>query len=306
MAITLFENFRALFYTPFYASVALDAYGAEGVEVRLELSSNPETTANALLTGEADVSWGGPMRILHTHDEDPDCGLVGFAEVVTRDPFFLIGREPRPDFAMTDLPQCRIATVSEVPTPWLCLQDDLRRAGLDPETVERVPHRSMAENEAALRDGSIDAIQVFQPFAEHLIRDGVGHIWYAAANRGPCSYTTLYTTRATLQTKPDIIDGMTRAIYRTQKWLHANPSDTVAACVADYFPDLDPDVLSACIERYKALGLYGANPILPRDGFERLRDACLSGGLIQRGAGYEDCVDTSAAEKAIAANPPPM
>mgnify|MGYP003344095290 FL=1 len=93
MTITLFENFRAVFYTPFYASVALDAYGAEGIDVRLETSSDPETTAQALLTGDADVSWGGPMRVLDTHEKDPDCGLVAFAEVVTRDPFFLkIGR----------------------------------------------------------------------------------------------------------------------------------------------------------------------------------------------------------------------
>src|SRR5262245_14450111 len=32
MAITLLENFRAVFYTPFYAAFALKAYEAEGVE----------------------------------------------------------------------------------------------------------------------------------------------------------------------------------------------------------------------------------------------------------------------------------
>lgn len=306
MTITLFENFRAVFYTPFYASVALDAYGAEGIDVRMETSSDPETTANALLTGEADVSWGGPMRVLHTHDKDPDCGLVAFAEVVTRDPFFVIGKEPRPDFELRDLTTVRIATVSEVPTPWLCLQDDLRRAGLDPDTVNRIADRSMAENEAALRDGTVDAIQVFQPYAEHLLRDGVGHVWYAAASRGPCSYTALYATRETLRDKPDTARAMTRAIYRTQKWLHAEPAETVAATVADYFPDLDPAILAGCIERYKSLGVYGRNPILPRDGFERLRESCLSGGLIARGASYEDCVDTVFAREAVEADPPAM
>jgi hypothetical protein len=36
--------------------------------------------------------------------------------------------------------------VSEVPTPWWTLQDDIRRAGLDPDAVRRVTDRSMAEN----------------------------------------------------------------------------------------------------------------------------------------------------------------
>ena len=113
MAITLFETFRAIFYAPFYAAHALEAYREEGIDVRLETASNPAATASGLLSGETDVSWGGPMRILLTHDHDPGCGLVGFCEVVTRDPFFVVGRAPRPDFQMSDLEGLRIATVSE-------------------------------------------------------------------------------------------------------------------------------------------------------------------------------------------------
>ena len=36
--ITLSENFRALFYTPFYAAHAIGAYEAEQVDVRLRNS----------------------------------------------------------------------------------------------------------------------------------------------------------------------------------------------------------------------------------------------------------------------------
>ena len=169
MAITLFEPFRNVFYAPFYAAHALDAYGEEGVEVRLETASSPAATASGLLSGEADVTFGGPMRILLTYDRDPACGLVAFCEVVTRDPFFLIGRAPRPDFRMADLAGLRIATVSEVPTPWMCLQDDLRRAGLDPATVSRVTDQPMERNAAALREGTIDAVQVFQCSGRELL-----------------------------------------------------------------------------------------------------------------------------------------
>ena len=35
MAIRLSENFRALFYAPFYAAHAIGAYHAEGVDVTL-------------------------------------------------------------------------------------------------------------------------------------------------------------------------------------------------------------------------------------------------------------------------------
>lgn len=306
MTITLFENFRAVFYAPFYAAHALEAYRDEGIDVRLQTSSEPGPTASGVSGGEIGVWWGGPLRILVAHDRDPDCGLVSFCEVVTRDPFFLIGRAPRPEFHVSDLVGLRIATVSEVPTPWLCLQDDIRRAGLDPANLNRVTDRSMTSNAEALRDGTLDVIQVFQPFVEQLVREGVGHIWYAAASRGPTSYTALYATERTLIEQRNMALAMTRAIYRTQKWLHAQDAGTVAETIAPFFPELEPDMLAACISRYKALGLWGHDPFLPKDGFERLKGACLSGGLIERGGDYGDCVDTSLARIVIESNPPAM
>ena len=48
MAIRLSENFRALFYAPFYAAHAIDAYHAEGVDVTLLPSPDPARTAIAL------------------------------------------------------------------------------------------------------------------------------------------------------------------------------------------------------------------------------------------------------------------
>ena len=126
MALTLFEPFRAVFYTPFYAAHALDAYGAEGVDVNT-VTSGADVTVSGLIAGDTDVTWGGPMRIQYTYDQQPDCAVVSFCEVVTRDPFFLVGREPKPNFEMADLMDIRLATVSEVNTPWLCLQVLLAR-----------------------------------------------------------------------------------------------------------------------------------------------------------------------------------
>ena len=153
MALTLVENFRAVFYTPFYAAFALNAYEAEGVEVKRVTSMTPAETNQALCSGQADVAWGGPIRLLLDHNQQSDSDLVIFCEVVRRDPFFLLGREPKPAWQLADLLDVRLATVSEVPTPWLCLQHDLRLAGLDPAHVRRMPERSMPENLAALRAG---------------------------------------------------------------------------------------------------------------------------------------------------------
>jgi len=305
MSLTLFEPFRAVFYTPFYAAHALDAYGAEGVDVEM-VTAGAAATVDGLIAGDTDVSWGGPMRIQETYDSQPECDVVSFCEIITRDPFFVVGREPRPDYTHADLMKVSFRSVAEVTTPWLCLQEDLRRSGLNPDKVDRIVGPSMAENADALRAGDVDAIQVFQPYVEQLVVEGAGHIWFTAASRGATSYTTLSTLRGTLESKRDQMLQMTRAMYRVQKWLHASDAPTIAAAVADFFPDIEQDILAASIKRYKAIGLWGVNPILPRDGFHRLKIGGISGGLFKVGASYETCVDTSLARDVIKAAPPSM
>ena len=306
MPITLIENFRAVFYTPFYAAFALGAYAAEGLEVHLMESSHPSETANALLTGKGEVAWGGPMRVMVANNRNPDCGLLLFCEVVARDPFFLIGREPHATFQFKDLMDKKVATVSEVPTPWICLQHDLRLAGLDPAEIDRVSDRTIPENVAALRSGGVDVIQVFQPFVEKLLEENAGHLWYAAADRGLTSYTALYTTRKFMERNPEAILKMTRAVYRTQKWIAAHDGEELAARVVAYFPDLPQETLAKALARYKTLGLWNRTPILSREGFEWLQSACLSGGLIQKGFPYEHCVDMRFAEQVIGEEPPAL
>jgi NitT/TauT family transport system substrate-binding protein len=158
MRIVLQETLRAVFYAPFYAALALDAYGEEGVEVRLVTAPTPAQAAQGLADGSVDVGWGGPMRVMLTNEKDPACDLVCFCEVVTSDPFFLLGRTPCVDFKLAHLLGRRVATVSEVPTPWMCLQEDLRRDGIDPTKLDRVTGRSMPQSAAHLRGGDIDVV----------------------------------------------------------------------------------------------------------------------------------------------------
>ena len=306
MAIVLQETLRAVFYAPFYAALALDAYGQEGVEVRFVSSPTPAQAARGLADGTVDVGWGGPMRVMYTNEQDPRCDLVCFCEVVTRDPFFLIGRTERPGFKLADLMGKRLATVSEVPTPWLCLQEDMRRLGLDPAKLDRVTGQSMASNAGALRRGEVDVVQLFQPFVEELLEERAGHIWYAAAERGPTSYTTLYARRAVLAERRAECERMVRAIHRTLQWVHASDGAQLAAAIAGYFPDVPQPRLAKALDRYKALGLWGRDTRLPRSGYERLRAGLVSGGLVAKGTPYETAVDNTLAELVARQDPPAL
>jgi NitT/TauT family transport system substrate-binding protein len=303
MSIVLQESLRAVFYAPYYAALALHAYAEEGVEVVFTSAATPELAARGLLDGTVDATWGGPMRVNLTHAREPGCDLQCFCEVVTRDPFFLIGRVAKPDFKLADLERVSLATVSEVPTPWLCLQDDLRRAGLDPSRMERRADGTMPDNARALAQGDVDVIQVFEPFVDALVASGAGHIWYAAATRGPTSYTTLYARKRLLTARREECRRTVRAVHRTLQWFHAAGAPAIATAIQAYFPDIPRPRLIGAIDRYKALGIWGRNPRLPRTGYERLCDGLISGGFLTQTVPFEIAVDNSLAEEVIAENP---
>src|SRR5260370_11823677 len=179
MPITLPENVRALFYAPFYAAQATGAFAAAGGEVVRKQAPRPPAALQALRAGEVDVMWGGPLRVMMVHDKEPGADLVCFCDVVARDPFFIMGARPKPQFTFADLSALKLATVSEVPTPWICLADDLRRAGLDLSRLARVSDRTMEENQGALPAGKADSIQVFHTHSARLISSGARPPWVA-------------------------------------------------------------------------------------------------------------------------------
>jgi NitT/TauT family transport system substrate-binding protein len=301
MSIILSENFRALFYAPFYAAHAVGAFDDAGVKVTLRPSPEPGAAVQALRAGEVDVMWGGPLRVMMTHASEPGADLVCFADVVARDPFFVIGAKPRPDFRLTDLARVRFATVSEVPTPWICLADDLRRAGVDIDHLDRVSGPTMAENAAALAAGKLEAVQLFQPYAEQLVASGAGHLWYAAASRGLTAYTTLVTHRMTLANREEELFRMTLGMHHALRWFAVTTASTIAGSLASYFPDVDRTIFAAAIDRYRRLGLWGPDPLIRREGYDRLHAAMRAAGALARDIPYETCIDTSLAQRAIAA-----
>lgn len=300
--ITIQEPFRAIFYAPFYAALARGDYDAEGVEVTLRTGSIPAQAKDAVLAGVADLAWGGPMRILLAHEADPASPLRNFGAVVMRDPFFLVGRTPRPAFSLRDLAGLRLGTVAEVPTPWWTLQEDIRQAGLDPTSLARVTDQGMAENLAALADGRLDVVQLFEPFVTQAEAQGIGHVWHVAARRGLTGYTSFTSSTERMQSRRGEFKAMLRGLARTLAWVAATPPEAMAATIAPYFPELAPALLAGCLGRYRAIGLWTADPAYPEEAFLRLETAMLSAGAITRRPGFAATADNGILAEALAAD----
>jgi NitT/TauT family transport system substrate-binding protein len=167
--------------------------------------------------------------------------------------------------------------VSEVPTPWSCLQHDLREQGVDPERLKAVTDRTMEDNLKALREGELDVAQMFEPYTSVALRAAVGEILYAASSRGPTVYTTFLTTRDSVLHKRTAFAAMVRATHRTLGWVTEHSAEELAEAVASFYPDVPRDILASSIRRYRDTGLWACTPHVSRQGFGRLAESLRSG-----------------------------
>jgi NitT/TauT family transport system substrate-binding protein len=291
MKLRIAENFRAVFYAPFYAVRELGLAEREGLAVEWLPSDAPGGTIEQVKRGGIDAQWGGPMRVLKDHDSTPADGarLVCFGEVVGRDPFYLIGRKRQPTFGLKDLAAMRLGVVSEVPTPWYCLRADLEDAGVDTTTLRITRSLTMPQQLEALASGKLDAVQLFEPYASRALADG-NAVLYAASSRGPTCYTAFLTSRDSASKRREEFAALTRATQAVLDWVAEKGPAELARVTASFFPDVPQDLLRSALERYHRAGLWSRTTAVSDTGFERLAYSLHAGGFIAHRATYSECV----------------
>lgn len=290
--LVLCENMRAVPYIPFYLAFAGGYWESEGLDIDHVISPATSSTPLKLLEGSADVSWGGPMRVMMHHDADPACPLVCFGQVIARDPFVLVGRGLKSDFRFADLVGLKVAPAGDVPTPWMTFQDDLQRAGLNPARIAGRRIRPMATNVRAFIRGEVDVVQVFEPHAYRLISEGIGTLWHRFTDRGDIAYTTFYATRRVTRQRRDDCHRLVAGISRALTALKRSSAVDVANAVAPFLPDLERGALAQIVESYRVNGLWPSSTALPASALLRLKASLVSGGLIQSDPAYEKIVDS--------------
>ena len=297
--LVVYEPFRSIFYAPQFVTLYGGHFAAEGFDVEVRTAGGGVTSAGALVDGAAKVSLGGVMRSLDLVDQGGP-RLVHFAEVNSRNGFFLLSRQPAPRFSWPQLVGKTVLSFAEAPTPWQCMLTVLRRHGVDPATVRIERTLPVAEAVAAFKAGRADFLETGQPFAEILLAEGAAHLAAAMGEAtGPLPFSSYMTTTEFLRTERDTLTRFTRALYRAQQWLARASAAEVADLIAPAFGDVAAKVRVAVVARYLAQNTWAADPILRQPGYEYLQQILLDGGFIKHRHRYEDLIDTSIAQGVV-------
>ena len=297
--LRILTAFHLPFYAPVYLAQRLGLFAEEGLAVTIA-TPEPGGTVDALASGDAEIALSGVMRA-HVRADQPDPQrFLAIAEVNSRDGFFLLSRAPVGEFHWDDLAGKRLILFAEAPTPWMCLQDVLRRSGVDKERITLIPGLPVPQAINTLLAGEGDYLQAAQPMAEELVEDGRTYLAAAMAPAvGPVPFSSLIVTAEFRDRRPDLCARAVTALARAQRWMAAEDPARIAEVIAPDFPAIRPGILRKVVTRYHAAGTWPAHPLQDRDAFERFARMLVEGGLVRRAVPFEAVADNTFAEAAI-------
>ena len=283
--IRLRVAFRNMFYTTIYVAVEGGFLAEQGLDVDFDHIPAGQSSTDLLKAGEIDITQSGISRSFMDLDAGSDAPPLHVAEINQRDGFFLLSRRPTDGWTWADLIGATLIPVGFTPVPYTTLQAAMRWHGVDPASVNLMAGLSAEEMLGRFRNGDADYLQVPYPFAGQLVNEGAGHIAVTLGSEsGYVCYSSFAVTPAYLAENPETVQRFVNGYARAQRWVAESEPEAVAERIAPMFPEYDRALLADGVGRYKAAGVWATDPMIGRNGFDRMRDALIAGGLVQGGA----------------------
>ena len=290
--LRLMETFRTVFYTPIYVTVAGGYLESEGLDVDFQTCpSQFPHPLSALNNGAADIVQSGIMRSIIASDWGAETVPRHFAEINSRDGFFVLGRRQSEEFRWSDFRGSTIIPVGFSPMPWASFQYALRNNGVAVEDLTLLHGLGLNEAVDAFLAGKADFIHLPEPAAEQLLADGVGNLVVALGKvNGHIAYSSFAATNAFLDGRPDVVHRFVAGYSRALTWLADAAPDQVSEVISPFFPETNPDLITASVARYKEQDNWPATPHLRKPQYDGLQEILVAAGMVREWQGYEKVV----------------
>lgn len=295
------EVTRSVFYAPQYVALEKGFFKEEGLEVELQTTAGGDKTMTALLSGAIDVALVGAETSIYVYQQGSDDPVINFAQLTQTDGTFLVAREDDGEFDWEQLKGSVFLGQRKGGMPQMAGEFTLRKHGIDPQQdLELIQNIDFANITAAFASGTGQFVQLFEPQASIIEREGKGHVVASfGTESGKLPYTVFMTKQSYMKDRPEIVQKFTNAIHKAQLWVQSHTPEETAEAVAPYFKDTDMDILASSIKRYQEQGTYADTPALAEEAWNNLLDVMESAGELNERVEAGNLVDNSFAEKAV-------
>jgi NitT/TauT family transport system substrate-binding protein len=273
------EVIRSIFYAPHYIAMKKGFFEEEGLNVDMNTAQGSDKGAAALIAGSADISLIGPETAIYIYNQKGEKTLKIFHQLTMKDGSFLLSRTKMDAFKWSDLEGKTIVGWRPGSAPQMVTNSKLIKEKVKADVITNIAAPAMA---GAFISGKGDFIQVYEPVASTLLKDGKAHYVASLGEAfGPFPETAYVATSDYIKKNPETIQKFVNAVSKGTQWLNTASNDEIADALTSFFEGTPKDVIISSVERYKKQDTWPAVPELTPENFESLQNTLIENGVLK-------------------------
>lgn len=289
--IKLAEVTHSIFYAPMYVAIENNYFKEEGLDIDLTLVSGADKVSASVISGDSDIGFAGLEATIYTYLGGQEDYLVNFAGLTKRDGQFIVSRA-KEDFNLNKLKGKEILVGRINGMPSLNFINALDNENINKDNININYNVDYANLSSAFISGTGDYVNLFEPNATKLEKEGLGHIVASIGKySGEMPYTTFFTKKSYLNNNKDIINKFRKAINKGLKYVQENDSTTIAKAIVNQFSDLSINELSLMIQRYKDNDTWLSNTNITKESYDNLSNLLFNNKIIDNKVDYNILVN---------------
>ena len=281
---------HSAFYSPLLMTMAGNYLQEEGLQPEYSLATPEKTVPDSLSNGTCHVAQSAVATSFADMELGKPIDIVHFAQINSRDGFFLAAREPDESFNWNKLIGKKIL-VDHFFQPMAMFKFALKEQGISIDDLEIIDAGSVDEIDQSFRNGLGDYVHQQGPAPQQMEKDGVANVVASVGKAiGPVAFSSLCATREWCES--DMFASFMKAYRKSLNYVIEAPAMDIAKQEfgAGFFPGVDIDVLANTIQAYKDLGCWEYDPVISEESYEKLLNVFLYSGLINKRYPYSQAI----------------
>ncbi len=283
---------HSAFYSPYLMTMAGGHLKRAGFDVNYSVQTPDNLVHDRLLDGSCHVSQSAVAASFADFNRNPTdpVPVRHFAQVNSRDGFFIASRKPYNDFSWQDLIGKTIL-VDHFFQPLAMFRYALHKQNINESDLNIIDAGDVKQMDTAFRDGQGDFVHQQGPSPQQLEADGVAQVVASVGDAiGPVAFSSLCAHQDWLHT--DMATAFFAIYQQALQQCNEESSQSLARQLQAYgfLTEIDFSVLASTIATYQALGCWNHQGHIEAEEFAALLEVFSHSGLLQQCPSYEQLI----------------
>lgn len=281
------EVTHSVFYAPWY--VALHNNYFENLDIEVILTSGANNVASAVLSGDVEIGFCGPEATIYVYKENKDDYLQSFAGLTKKDGQFLVLRNSIKYEDFKSIEGLTILGGRSGGMPLINFKQALKNENITNVKVDDTV--DFANLSSAFISGSGDGVNLFEPNATNLVKNGYGYIADSiGSHAGDVPYTAFNAKKSFIENNKEVISSFYKGIAKGLEYVDTHSEEEIYEVIKSEFPDTKKEDLIAMIKNYKKYDSWLKNPKISEQSFKNLEDMIIDNNLLDKYVPYKDLI----------------